>query len=116
MVGVHFRSIPTIERDHNSGYAPDDRIVVSRHMDSHHPMVVDDCIALVDPHKRATITNIVLCACGNFLTAEDIRVAAKLATSSNVTLLSHLHVRETIWLLCVGYILPSTNIWSSLGT
>ena len=69
MVGVHLLSIPTIVRDHHSGYTSDDRIIISRHVDSHEAMGVDDCIALVDPHGSTTITNIVLSACSNFLTA-----------------------------------------------
>ena len=66
---MHLLSIPTRIRNHNSGYTSDDRIIISRHVDSHEAMGVDDCIVLVDPHECTTITNIVLCACSNFLTA-----------------------------------------------
>jgi hypothetical protein len=78
---VHLLSIPTRVRNHNGGYTSDDRIIISRHMDSHEPMDVDDCIVLVDPQIRTTITNIVLCACSNFLTAgceSDNKVSSEL--------------------------------------
>ena len=66
---MHFLAVPARVRGHNSGDTSDDRIVISRHMDSPQPMGVDDCIILVDPHKRTTVTDIVLCACSNLLAA-----------------------------------------------
>lgn len=79
MVCVHFVSVPTRVGDHDGGDTSDDRVVISRHMDAHQPMSINDCIVSVDSHICSTITDIVLCACSNLLTSRyksDIRVSS----------------------------------------
>jgi hypothetical protein len=67
---VHLHSVPAGVGDHDRGDTSDDRVVVRRHMDAQQPVCVDDRVVLVDSVMRSTITDIVLRACSNLLTAE----------------------------------------------
>lgn len=69
-------TVPARIGEHDSGNTSDDSVIVRWHVDAHQSVIVDDCIVLVDSLVRSTSSNIVPCACSDFLSAQFARVAA----------------------------------------